>query len=85
MNAPKFSPTFLVTVIAMSGSFAVFLMRYSERISNIERLNEEQQHRIEGRRDWSGDVSQLEKANSNLEWLVAGKAGRSLKLTLPPR
>jgi hypothetical protein len=71
MNVQRFSLTTILAVLAMAGSFAVFLMRYSERISNIERMNEEQQHRIERTEGLIRDMyPKLEKVNNNVEWLV---------------
>jgi len=71
MNAPKFSVSNLATVVALLGSFAVFLMRYEGRISKIENINDEQQHRIERLEGLARDMyPKLEKVNNNLEWLV---------------
>jgi hypothetical protein len=71
MNAPKFSASNIMTVIALLGSFAVFLMRYEGRISKIENVNDEQQHRIERIEGLMRDMyPKLEKASNNLEWLV---------------
>jgi len=71
MNAPKFSVSNLATVVALLGSFAVFLMRYEGRISKIENINDEQQHRIERIEGLMRDMyPKLEKASNNLEWLV---------------
>jgi hypothetical protein len=71
MNAPKFSVSNLATVIALLGSFAVFLMRYEGRISKIENTNDEQQHRIERLEGLARDMyPKLERVNTNLEWLV---------------
>lgn len=70
-GSAKFSLANLLTVIAFLGSFAVFLMRYEGRISKIENLNEEQQHRIERLEGLARDMfPKLEKVNNNLEWLV---------------
>jgi hypothetical protein len=71
MNAPKFSVSNLATVVALLGSFAVFLMRYEGRISKIENTNDEQQHRIERLELLARDMfPKLERVNNNLEWLV---------------
>ena len=71
MNAPKFSVSNLMTVIALLGSFAVFLMRYEGRISKIENTNDEQQHRIERIEGLMRDMyPKLERASNNLEWIV---------------
>jgi hypothetical protein len=71
MNAPKFSVSNLATVVALLGSFAVFLMRYEGRISKIENTNDEQQHRIERLEGLARDMyPKLERVNTNLEWLV---------------
>lgn len=71
MNAPKFSPANLLTLIALMGSFAVFLMRYSERISKIENVNEEQQHMLERHQTFILEMyPKLEKVNNNVDWLV---------------
>lgn len=60
-----------MTVIALLGSFAVFLMRYEGRISKIENFNDEQQHRIERLEALARDMfPKLERVNTNLEWLV---------------
>ena len=71
MNAPKFSVSNIMTVIALLGSFAVFLMRYEGRISKIENYNDEQQHRIERLELLAREMyPKLERASNNLEWLV---------------
>jgi hypothetical protein len=71
MNAPKFSASNIMTVIALLGSFAVFLMRYEGRISKIENFNDEQQHRIERLELLAREMyPKLEKASNNSEWLV---------------
>ncbi len=71
MNAPKFSVSNIMTVIALLGSFAVFLMRYEGRISKIENFNDEQQHRIERLELLAREMyPKLERASNNLEWLV---------------
>jgi hypothetical protein len=71
MNTPKFSVSNIMTVIALLGSFAVFLMRYEGRISKIENFNDEQQHRIERLELLAREMyPKLEKASNNLEWLV---------------
>lgn len=58
-------------MIALLGSFSVFLMRYEGRISKIENLALEQQHRIERTEILLRDMyPKLEKVNNNLEWLV---------------
>jgi hypothetical protein len=78
MNVPKFTLGNTLTLLALLGSFTVFLMRYSERISNIEKVNEEKQHRIERIEGLVRDMyPKLEKVNNNVEWLVQQERRKS--------
>jgi len=80
MNQAKFSVANIVTVIAMLGSFAVFLMKYEGRISKIENINEEQTHRIERLEGLMRYMyPKVEKVSNNLEWLVEHEKERDRK------
>jgi len=78
MNTAKFTLANALTLVALLGSFAVFLMRYEKRISSIESLNVEQQHRIERTEGLIRDMyPKLEKVNNNVEWLVQRERDKS--------
>jgi hypothetical protein len=68
----------LITVVALLGSFAVFLMRYEGRITKIENQEDSLLHRIERNEVLLREMyPKLERVNNNLEWLVQREKERS--------
>lgn len=71
MNVARFNLGNILTLVAMAGAFAVFLMRYESRISKIENSQLEDTHRIERIEMLTREMyPKLERLNTNMDWLV---------------